>query len=234
MLQHSNRLLANFCQDGLRLCPMLYSPAVLTVGANILLAAGVVAAVMLWGFALWWLLTAISSILQTVAQGIPFNLGWWGSGGPMTKLKAVHKPANDHQYQRTWHSTCSAAEMPCWHRCDPAAVYSMQVHLEQRKCLKILKTCVIMRQPMSCTAVTDHNCHVLPRAVFKRTLNVTLSCRLSCSDPLPGAHWSDVPHRAHHPCTLCVVGCHHGVLPCVHMAVGGQPDSKQGLDRPLV
>jgi tellurite resistance protein TehA-like permease len=61
---------------------------VLTVGANILLAAGVVAAAMLWGYALWWLLTAISSILHTVAQGIPFNLGWWGSGTPVPHGKA--------------------------------------------------------------------------------------------------------------------------------------------------
>lgn len=35
----------------------------------------------LWGFALWWLVLAVSCIADTVRQGIPFNLGWWGSGG---------------------------------------------------------------------------------------------------------------------------------------------------------
>lgn len=36
----------------------------------------------LWGFALWWLMLAVSCIADTIRQGIPFNLGWWGSVFP--------------------------------------------------------------------------------------------------------------------------------------------------------
>lgn len=58
---------------------MFTSPA-LKVAANIILAMGVIVAVMLWGYAIWWLLMAISSVIETMTQGVPSNLGWWGSG----------------------------------------------------------------------------------------------------------------------------------------------------------
>lgn len=47
---------------------------------NIFLAAAIVVSVLLWGYAMWWLLMGIASVLETFSQGIPFNLGWWGSG----------------------------------------------------------------------------------------------------------------------------------------------------------
>lgn len=34
----------------------------------------------IWGFSVWWLVLAISCIADTVRQGIPFSLGWWGTG----------------------------------------------------------------------------------------------------------------------------------------------------------
>jgi C4-dicarboxylate transporter/malic acid transport protein len=39
---------------------------------------GVIAAVSLWGFGLWWMLLAVLITLRYLRSGIPFNLGWWG------------------------------------------------------------------------------------------------------------------------------------------------------------
>lgn len=49
----------------------------------VITAAGGAAAMFLWGFATWWLLLAVCSMCATVRQGIPFNLGWWGSVFPL-------------------------------------------------------------------------------------------------------------------------------------------------------
>jgi hypothetical protein len=34
-----------------------------------------------WPVLCRWLMLAVSCIADTIRQGIPFNLGWWGSGG---------------------------------------------------------------------------------------------------------------------------------------------------------
>jgi hypothetical protein len=41
------------------------------------------AALLLWGFAVWWLVQAVACVASCVRQGIPFNLGWWGSVFPV-------------------------------------------------------------------------------------------------------------------------------------------------------
>lgn len=47
------------------------------------LAAAGVAGLCLWAYAGWWLVLAVSSVGQTLRQGIPFTLGWWGAIFPL-------------------------------------------------------------------------------------------------------------------------------------------------------
>ena len=44
---------------------------------------GLVAAIALWGFGLWWMLMAVLITLRYLRSGIPFNLGWWGFTFPL-------------------------------------------------------------------------------------------------------------------------------------------------------
>ncbi|WDH21252.1 TDT family transporter [Pseudomonas chlororaphis] len=44
---------------------------------------GLVAGITLWGFGLWWMLTALLITLRYLHDGIPFNLGWWGFTFPL-------------------------------------------------------------------------------------------------------------------------------------------------------
>lgn len=44
---------------------------------------GLVAAIALWGFGLWWMLIAVLITLRYLRSGIPFNLGWWGFTFPL-------------------------------------------------------------------------------------------------------------------------------------------------------
>lgn len=50
-----------------------------TVAAGI----GIVAATLLWGFGLWWLLLASLITVRYFRAGVPFNLGWWGYTFPL-------------------------------------------------------------------------------------------------------------------------------------------------------
>ena len=45
--------------------------------------AGVMAALLLWGFGLWWLLLAMLITARYFRNGVPFNLGWWGYTFPL-------------------------------------------------------------------------------------------------------------------------------------------------------
>ena len=42
------------------------------------LGIGVIGGVVLWGYGLWWLLTAALITARYLREGLPFNLGWWG------------------------------------------------------------------------------------------------------------------------------------------------------------
>ncbi|NBA97783.1 TDT family transporter [Pseudomonas sp. R5(2019)] len=44
---------------------------------------GLVAAVALWGFGLWWMLMAVLITLRYLRHGMPFNLGWWAFTFPL-------------------------------------------------------------------------------------------------------------------------------------------------------
>lgn len=45
--------------------------------------AAVLAAMVLWGFGLWWLTMSLLLGLHHVRGGLPFNLGWWGLTFPL-------------------------------------------------------------------------------------------------------------------------------------------------------
>lgn len=61
-------------------CTVVCAAGVKHAGELLTVVASVLA-LCVWGFAVWWLVMAISCIAETVRQGIPFSLGWWGSGG---------------------------------------------------------------------------------------------------------------------------------------------------------
>ena len=44
---------------------------------------GLIAGLILWGYGLWWLVTAILITLRYLREGLPFNMGWWGFTFPI-------------------------------------------------------------------------------------------------------------------------------------------------------
>lgn len=46
-------------------------------------AGGLVAALLLWGYGLWWMGLAAVITLRHLREGLPFNLGWWGYTFPL-------------------------------------------------------------------------------------------------------------------------------------------------------
>lgn len=50
---------------------------------------GFIAAIMLWGYGLWYLIVAVFSVSITVKQKIPFNMGWWGLTFPLGVFTAA-------------------------------------------------------------------------------------------------------------------------------------------------
>lgn len=45
--------------------------------------ASFLGAILLWGYGLWWLATAVLITLRYVREGLPFNIGWWGYTFPL-------------------------------------------------------------------------------------------------------------------------------------------------------
>ncbi|WP_312262541.1 TDT family transporter [Candidatus Igneacidithiobacillus taiwanensis] len=45
--------------------------------------AGLLVALILWGFGLWWMLMAVAFTLRYLREGLPFNMGWWGFTFPL-------------------------------------------------------------------------------------------------------------------------------------------------------
>ncbi|MGA1804956.1 TDT family transporter [Rhizobium sp. HT1-10] len=39
--------------------------------------------ILLWGYGIWWLATAIMVTLRYLREGLPFNIGWWGYTFPL-------------------------------------------------------------------------------------------------------------------------------------------------------
>ena len=44
---------------------------------------GLIGGVLLWGYGLWWMATAVLVTLRYLRDGLPFNLGWWGYTFPL-------------------------------------------------------------------------------------------------------------------------------------------------------
>ena len=44
---------------------------------------GVVGALALWGYGVWWLLLGVLITLRYLREGLPFNIGWWGYTFPI-------------------------------------------------------------------------------------------------------------------------------------------------------
>ncbi len=64
------------------------APAVLDVNGLGAVAQGVagaslLAAILLWGYGIWWLATAVLITLRVARNGLPFNMGWWGFTFPL-------------------------------------------------------------------------------------------------------------------------------------------------------
>ena len=50
---------------------------------TLMAGGGLFAALLLWGFGLWWLLLAALITVRYFREGVPFNLGWWGYTFPL-------------------------------------------------------------------------------------------------------------------------------------------------------
>jgi tellurite resistance protein TehA-like permease len=44
---------------------------------------GLIGAILLWGYGLWWGVMATAITLRYLREGLPFNLGWWGYTFPI-------------------------------------------------------------------------------------------------------------------------------------------------------
>ena len=51
--------------------------------------AGLMVALILWGFGLWWMSMAIFFTLRYLREGLPFNMGWWGFTFPLGVFNAA-------------------------------------------------------------------------------------------------------------------------------------------------
>lgn len=45
--------------------------------------ASFLGAILLWGYGMWWLATAVLITLRYLREGLPFNIGWWGYTFPL-------------------------------------------------------------------------------------------------------------------------------------------------------
>lgn len=63
--------------------PAIFSAQGLANIGNVAEGIGTVAAILLWGFALWWMLMALLITTRYLKTGISFNLGWWGYTFPL-------------------------------------------------------------------------------------------------------------------------------------------------------
>lgn len=58
--------------------------------ASVAFGAGVLGALVLWGYGMWWWATAASATLRSVRDGgLPFNMGWWGFTFPLGVFTAA-------------------------------------------------------------------------------------------------------------------------------------------------
>ncbi|HWJ73479.1 MAG TPA: TDT family transporter [Kaistia sp.] len=63
--------------------PALFAARGLASVGDVAFGAGILGAVVLWGYGAWWLVLAILKTVQYVREGFPFNLGWWALTFPV-------------------------------------------------------------------------------------------------------------------------------------------------------
>ena len=63
--------------------PHVFAAAGLAPVGDVAFGLGVIGGTMLWGYGVWWLLLAVLKTFAHAADGIPFNLGWWGFTFPL-------------------------------------------------------------------------------------------------------------------------------------------------------
>jgi tellurite resistance protein TehA-like permease len=63
--------------------PTAFAAAGLGEYGSVARGIGLVGGLMLWGYGLWWLGTAILVTLRYLREGLPFNFGWWGHTFPL-------------------------------------------------------------------------------------------------------------------------------------------------------
>ena len=51
--------------------------------ANAIQGVGLIGAVLLWGYGVWWFAMAVLITLKYLRDGLPFNMGWWGYTFPL-------------------------------------------------------------------------------------------------------------------------------------------------------
>ena len=65
--------------DALRIFP---AAGLASIG-EVAFGIGAIGGSILWGYGIWWLLTAILTTAYYLRDGLPFNLGWWGFTFPI-------------------------------------------------------------------------------------------------------------------------------------------------------
>lgn len=63
--------------------PALFAARGLASVGDVAFGAGILGAVVLWGYGVWWLVLAVLKTAQYLRQGFPFNLGWWALTFPV-------------------------------------------------------------------------------------------------------------------------------------------------------
>ncbi len=63
--------------------PALFAAHGLAAVGDVAFGAGILGAIMLWGYGAWWLILAVLKTAQYVRQEMPFNLGWWALTFPV-------------------------------------------------------------------------------------------------------------------------------------------------------
>ncbi len=63
--------------------PTVFAAHGLATVGDVAFGAGILGAILLWGYGVWWLILAVLKTAQYVRQEMPFNLGWWALTFPV-------------------------------------------------------------------------------------------------------------------------------------------------------
>ncbi|MFG1409601.1 TDT family transporter [Xanthobacter sp. VTT E-85241] len=63
--------------------PQVFAAAGMAGMGDVAAGIGLVGGAILWGYGAWWFLLAVLTTMRYLAQGLPFNIGWWGFTFPL-------------------------------------------------------------------------------------------------------------------------------------------------------